>query len=135
MDNTATVEAIYAAFGRGDVPAILSQLHENVAWEQWAGHSAQEAGVPWLSARKGSAAVAGFFQVISTMKFHGFQVLSLMAGGNQVASEILLDVELPNGTRFQDEEMHLWTFDDQGKVTRFRHYIDTHKHMKAAGLL
>ena len=135
MDNTNTVQEIYAAFGRGDVPAILAHLHENVAWEQWDGNSAQKAGVPWLAAKSSPADVVGFFQVLGTMKFHGFDVLSLMAGGNQVASEIRLDVELANGARFQDEEMHLWTFDGQGKVTRFRHYIDTHKHMAAAGVL
>ena len=91
--------------------------------------------MPWLAAKSSPADVVGFFQVLGTMKFHGFDVLSLMAGGNQVASEIRLDVELANGARFQDEEMHLWTFDGQGKVTRFRHYIDTHKHMAAAGVL
>jgi ketosteroid isomerase-like protein len=29
--------------------------------------------------------------------------------------------------------MHLWTFNDAGKVTRLRHYTDTAKHLKAAG--
>ena len=57
-----------------------------------------------------------------------------MDGGHQIAAEITLDVTLANGNRFQDEEMHLWTFNDEGKVTRLRHYADTHKHMKAAGI-
>jgi len=135
MDNAGTVQAIYAAFGRGDVPAILAHLAEGVAWEQWTTeNSAQTAGIPWLAARKGPAEVVGFFEALSKLKFHEFQVLSVMAGGNQVASEIRFEVELPGGVRVRDEEMHLWTFDEQGKVTRFRHYLDTHKHMRAAGL-
>ena len=34
------------------------------------------------------------------------------------------------GERFQDEEIHLWTFDDSGKVTGLRHYADTAKHIR-----
>jgi hypothetical protein len=30
------------------------------------------------------------------------------------------------------EEIHLWTFDDSGKVAGLRHYTDTAKHIKAA---
>ena len=30
--------------------------------------------------------------------------------------------------------MHLWTFNDDGQVSRFRHYSDTTKHIHAAGL-
>ncbi len=134
MDNTSTVQSIYAAFGRGDVPAILAHLHEDVAWEHWTGNSAQKAGVPWLAAKHGAADVVSFFELIGTFQFHDFRVLSVMAGGNQVAAEIAVDIELPGGARFRDEEMHLWTFDEQGKVTRFRHYLDTHKVIHAAGL-
>ena len=134
MDNTSTVQSIYAAFGRGDVPAILAHLQVRVAWEQWQDHSAQKAGVPWLAARNGPAEAVAFFAVLSTMKFRHFQVLSLMAGGNQVAAEIQFEAELAGGAILRDEEMHLWTFDGDGKVTRFRHYADTHKHMRAAGV-
>jgi len=28
--------------------------------------------------------------------------------------------------------MHLWTFNDAGKVIRLRHYTDTAKHLQAA---
>jgi len=35
---------------------------------------------------------------------------------------------------YRDEEMHLWTFDANGKVIRLRHYTDTAKHIQAAGL-
>jgi ketosteroid isomerase-like protein len=32
-DNIATVQEIYAAFGRGDIPAILDRLAEDIDWE------------------------------------------------------------------------------------------------------
>jgi hypothetical protein len=31
-----------------------------------------------------------------------------------------------------DEELHLWTFDEDGRVVRLRHYRDTAKHIAAA---
>ena len=34
MDNVKTVQLIYEAFGRGDVPRILEQLSDDVACDQ-----------------------------------------------------------------------------------------------------
>jgi ketosteroid isomerase-like protein len=31
-DNVAVVRAAYAAFGRGDISAILELLHDDIAW-------------------------------------------------------------------------------------------------------
>jgi ketosteroid isomerase-like protein len=39
---------------------------------------------------------------------------------------------LPDGRRLRDEEMHLWTVNAAGRVTRFRHYLDTAKHIALA---
>jgi ketosteroid isomerase-like protein len=132
MSNLETVQAIYAAFGRGDVPFILEQLADDVAWEQWEDHSAQKAGVDHLLPRHGPGGAAEFFGVIGTFTFNDFQVLAFLDGGDQVGAEITLDVVLPNGTHLRDEEFHLWTFGADGKVTRFRHYVDTAKHIAAA---
>ena len=55
-----------------------------------------------------------------------------MEGGNQVAAETVIEAVLPNGNVLSDEELHLWTFDADGKVCRFRHYVDTAKHIAAA---
>lgn len=128
-----TVQQIYAAFGRGDVPAILAVLHDSVEWESWEDNSAQRAGVPWLRGGTGKGAVVEFFGVVGGMKINDFQVLGMMAGDAQVAVEVLLDATLPNGKRLRDEELHLWNFDAQGKVVRMRHYVDTGKHAAAAG--
>jgi uncharacterized protein len=50
-----------------------------------------------------------------------------------VVAEVRASFALPGGGRFADEEIHLWTFDDGGRVTRFRHYCDTAKHIAAVG--
>ena len=133
MGNAQTVQKIYEAFGTGDIPTILDQLSDDVAWESWADNAAQAAGVPWLEARKGKDGATEFFGVLQPMTFHEFSLLGVLEGGNQVAAELVIDIELPNGARVRDEEVHLWTFDNAGKVTRFRHYVDTAKHIAAAG--
>ena len=132
-DHVATVASIYEAFGRGDVPAILAALSEDVRWEEWADNRAQKSGVPWLQFRQGKAGALEFFAIAGQFKIHEFQVLSLLAGGDQVVAEVLIDTTVSTGVRYRDEELHLWTFDDAGKVVRLRHYVDTAKHISAAG--
>src|SRR5262245_17533399 len=131
MGNLATVQAIYQAFGTGDVPAILDQMADNVEWEHWEDNHAQNAGVPTLRARNGKAGVGEFFAVAATMAITDFQVLNVMEGGDQVAATIVIETDLPDGGHYRDEEIHLWSFDENGKVTSLRHYVDTAKHIAA----
>jgi ketosteroid isomerase-like protein len=131
--NADTIGGIYAAFGRGDIPAILATLADDVMWEDWRRpSSAQRAGVPHLVARRGPDEVADFFRVIGGWAFDEFQVLDVIGAGRQVAAEVVARWSMPNGGRVADEEIHLWTFDDAGKVARFRHYCDTARHIAAA---
>jgi uncharacterized protein len=132
MTPLEKVQTIYAAFGRGDVPAILDMVSDGVEWESWADNSAQRAGVPWMRRQHGKAGVAEFFQLVGRFAIHDFQVLSIMANDQQVAAEFVIDATPPGGRRYRDEEIHLWTFGADGKVTRLRHYTDTAKHMAAA---
>lgn len=132
-DNRKTVRDNYAAFGRGDVAAILATLAAEVAWEQWPDNGGQRAGVPWLLARRGVAEAAGFFDALRGLRFHGFAVDWLVAEGPRVVAHVSVDVEvLATGKRYRDEEIHLWTFDEAGRVASFRHYCDTAKHVAAA---
>ena len=111
---------------------IIDLMSDDVAWEDWADNSAQAAGVPWLRRRHGKAGVTEFFQLIAQFQIHDFKVLSVMANDRQVAAEFVIDATPPGGRRYRDEEMHLWTFGVDGRVTRLRHYTDTAKHIAAA---
>jgi uncharacterized protein len=133
-NHIATVKSIYEAFSQRNIPAIIDHLSEKVQWEQWADNSTQRAGVPWMQARKGKEGAQEFFMALANLRIVDFQVLSLMGNENQVAAEIIVEADVPAaGSHFRDEEMHLWTFDEQGKVIRLRHYLDTAKHIAAAG--
>jgi uncharacterized protein len=133
VSNLATVQGIYEAFGKGDVPAILDVLEDDVQWESWEDNSASNAGVPTMIPRKGRDEVVQFFEVAGQMEITDLQILNMMEGGNQVAVEFVLEANLPawGGGHYRDEEIHLWTFNDDGKVVRLRHYIDTAKHIAA----
>jgi uncharacterized protein len=132
-DNAATVADIYAAFARGDVPAILDRLTEDVAWDDWPDNFGQRAGVPHLTPRRGRAQVTEFFAVLGSYEVLEFAVLDIIGTGRQVVAEVRASFALPGGGRFADEEINLWTFDDEGRVVRFRHYVDTAKHSAAVG--
>lgn len=127
MNNVETVKAIYEAFGRGDVPFILNQLDENVTWEKWNDNTAQKADVPYMRERCNADGVLEFFVETGKLGITSFDVVSIMDGGNKVAVEFDIESE-----RFgREEEIHLWTFNNKGKVVGFRHYLDTAKHIAA----
>ncbi|MBL1075969.1 nuclear transport factor 2 family protein [Nocardia sp. 2] len=130
--NAEIVGSLYQAFGAGDIAHILDQLTDDIAWDaDWTANSAQLAGIAHMAARKGPAEVAEFFALLADWTFHDFTVLDVIGGGGQVVAEIRVDVTLPGGARITDDELHLWSFDENGKVTRFRHYADTAKHIAA----
>ncbi len=131
-DHLAKVGDIYAAFGRGDIPAILDALADDVRWEHWDDHTAQREGVSYLQPRTGRDGAAEFFAVIAPLTFHGFEVLGLAASDDMVVAEIRIDVSMPSGGRLRDEELHFWRFDADGRVCAMRHYVDTAKHIAAA---
>ena len=133
MSNLATVQSIYEAFGKGDVPSILDVLADDVEWESWEDNSAVKAAVPWMIPRHGKAEAAKFFETAGQMEIVDLQILAMMEGGDQVAVEFVLEARLPawGGGHYRDEEMHLWTFNADGKVSRLRHYTDTAKHIAA----
>lgn len=123
MSNIQTVQRIYEAFGRGDIPAILGQLAEDVAWE----YDKEDAGVPWLVPRRGRAEVAKFFEALAALDFQQFLPKTLLASGNVVVSlnDVAFTVKATGKRVVEEDEVHIWHFDAQGKVSRFCHKTDT----------
>lgn len=73
------------------------------------------------------AGVTEFFVEVGKMGVKMANVLAIMDGGNKFAVEFEIETE-----RFgYEEEIHLWTFNEAGKVIAFRHYLDTAKHIAA----
>jgi ketosteroid isomerase-like protein len=130
MGNRQIAQEIYEAFGRGDVPAILERLDEAVEWEY--GVSSTE--VPWLQPRRGREGAGEFFASLGALDFHRFTLKAIVEGeGGLVVA--LVDAEFTvkaTGKRVvEEDEAHVWYFDDRGRAVRFRHRVDTHQHERA----
>ncbi len=134
MSNNELVTRIYDAFLRGDIPFILDQVSESVDWETWDGrNTAQNAGIDYLLPRKGVAGTADFFaSVAANLEPLDFRVMAVIGDGDEVVVRVTTEWRvIPTGKTFVDEELHWWAFDAAGKVDRFRHYVDTAKHIAA----
>ena len=129
MSNVERVQAIYAAFGQGDVPTILGRLAEDVTWE----YGVNSTDVPWLQPRRGREEVGAFFQALTALEFTKFLPKAFFADDRTVI--VLLDVEAAvkaTGSKVvEEDQVHIWHFDQRGQVGRFRHRADTHQHWVA----
>lgn len=119
-----TVQSIYAAFGTGNVPAILERLADDVDWEM----GADDHGVPWLAPGRGRAHATRFFQTVGEeLEITAFAPKAFCEGPGCVVA--LVDIEARvrrSGRTFRErDEAHFWFFDAAGRVVAFRHRVDT----------
>ncbi len=128
MSNLTAIQEIYAAFGRGDVPGILQHLAEDVEWEY--GGSTE---VPWLETRHGRNGAAEFFAALAALEISHFRVKLVLEGPGVVVVLVDLEatVEATGRPIREEDEVHIWYFNDQAQVTRFRHRVDTAQHAAA----
>ena len=132
--NLSVVGGIYEAFGRGDIEGIVGQIAEDCAWESWLDNHGQNAGLPPMKPRHGRNGVADFFEYVATMQIEDFQVLDMLASDRQVVVEVQITIAMPDGSSVTDEELHLYSLDNEGRINRMRHYVDTAKQIKSYGL-
>ena len=119
MSNVRTVQDIYTAFSRGDIPAILETLADDVDWDY--GYRVAPNPVPWLQAQRGTAGVARFFESLTELEFHRFVPKAVLEGPGLVVA--LTDVEATVKETAKPiveiDEVHIWHFKDEGKVAGF----------------
>lgn len=94
----------------------------------------QKAGLPPMEPRHGREGVAEFFGYVATMQIQDFQVLDMLASDRQVVVEVQISIAMADGSTLTDEELHLYSLNEEGKIGRMRHYVDTAKQIKAYGL-
>ncbi|HJQ55983.1 MAG TPA: nuclear transport factor 2 family protein [Vineibacter sp.] len=120
--HSDTVKAMYDCFGRGDIAGVLARLDPDIEWEHdWGGPT-----LAMYSPRRGRAEVPGFFESLAAFEFKRFEPVAFLEAGDMVSVPIQVElVYRPNGGRYRDLEMHLWTFGADGLARRFRHFADT----------
>ena len=120
--NVKTVQKIYDCFGNGDVHGILSKLDNDVVWI----HPGDPAILPFAGKRKGLAAVTGFFQQVGqNLQFNVFQPSNFRQDGNTVSNDLHQEATIisKNATYSLDAVFN-WTFNAEGKVTRWEYSGD-----------
>lgn len=120
--NVAHVKDLYAAFGRGDVAAIVAGLSPEVDWQS----VGRKTDYPVFGPRKGATAVQEFFQLVAeNEEFAEFSPREFYAADDKVF--VLGTYRLTmkrTGKPVACEWAHVFTLRD-GKVTRWREHTDT----------
>jgi len=120
--NVEFVKGLYAAFGRGDVPAVLAGFADDIEWHE-------ALGMPYGGVyRGGDAVVQNVFGPITT-DVEGFAVTpeEFVGSGETIAAVVrYTGTGKVTGKTLDVPVVHLWEISD-GKLTRFRQFIDTVK--------
>jgi uncharacterized protein len=119
--NVDVVQRNYEAVGRGDIPAVLDLLTDDVEWTLQ-GPSV----IPFAGTRRGREGVAEFFSLLGeNLEFQQFEPREFVAKGDTV---VVLGYERslvkPTGRTFEQEWAHVYTLRD-GKIAKGRFIEDT----------
>ena len=124
-----TIQAIYSAFGKGDVPAILASLAPDAEFS-FAGGSPN---VPWHGPWRGPEGIQRFFTAMGEgVEFKTFEPLDFAAGTDTVAVRLHLVYEVRRSKRVVDEHQVHWWVLRNGKVIALTHFEDTAQVVAAA---
>lgn len=117
-ENVDTIRGIYDAFARGDIPAIIDQLADDVAW-----HSPET--LPWGGDERGHEGVLAFFgRLGGAVDELVPDVRTFIDGGDHVTVLGTHHGRAKGGAPFEAEWAMVWRLRD-GKVVEFRDYVDT----------
>lgn len=116
-----SVQNLYAAFGRGDLPFILDRLAEDVEW----GYPGPDT-IPYAGRFQGRNAVAGFFAKLGeSVEFQAFEPRTFLSEGGTV---VVLGRERGSARRtgraFDVDWAHVFVL-REGKVASFVEYTNT----------
>ena len=123
MSNIQFAKDIYAAFGRGDVPAVLAAFDAEIQWREAEGNPYQPDGTPWTGPQTIleklfvmlGAEWEGFTVNVQTLHDAGeYVVMEGRYTGTYKASNKGIDAQVCHVLRFRD-----------GKLLSFQQYVDT----------
>jgi hypothetical protein len=116
--NVSTISELYAAFGRGEIPAVLAAMSPDADWQApasifgAAGHAHGPDGIGQFF-----GGLSGYFSELHV------EPKELIDGGDKV---VAIGQHTGSGAKgsFQASFVHVWTLRD-GKVTAFMEVADT----------
>jgi ketosteroid isomerase-like protein len=119
--NLQIMKEAYAAFGRGDIAAVLSVQDPNTELE-----SAGPKDIPWAGSFRGHEGAKRYFAAIEAeAEIDAFEPHTFLAQGDKV---VVLGFEKVRAKRtgrsYEIHWVHAFTLSN-GKITKFREYCDT----------
>ena len=121
--NVEFVKDVYGAFARGDVPAVLGAFAEDIEWFE-------AEGMPYGGVYRGPEAVAQNVFGPITEDVDGFALVTgeFIASGETVAAVVrYTGTGKASGKPLDVPAVHVWDI-REGKLARFRQFIDTAKY-------
>jgi uncharacterized protein len=120
-ENLKTVQAIYEAFGRGDVGAILDKLTDDVDWAVEPNGTA-----PWNGLRRGKDEVASFFKAIAeNSEVTEFTPLAFASNDTDVMTVVRYGFRVPATGKSGAMDLHHWFRFRDGNIYLVRGTEDT----------
>jgi ketosteroid isomerase-like protein len=128
MSNLPRLKQLYEAFRVRDIATFLKGVREDVDW-QYGGNSTN---VPWLIEGKGHAGVLAYIKAFAQTEV-SFTTKTFLEEGRVCVALLDIDVLVKaNGKTIHEEDAaHIFHFDENGLVQRFRSRADTAAHEKA----
>jgi ketosteroid isomerase-like protein len=121
QQNVKVVQGAYAAYGRGDIPALLENLSENVEWIL-----PGEGLIPQAGVYEGHDGVARFFQTLSeTTEFSAFDPREFVAQGDRVIVLGSYRGGVKATGRWFESDWAMSFLLRDGKIIKFQEYTDT----------
>ena len=119
--NVKTVQELYTAFGRGDIPFILNALAEDVEWHEPPGGEA-----PFKGVYRGRDGVGQFFTWLAeAVEVEAFEPREFYPGNDAVVALGRYRFRSrKTGKAYETGWAMVWRFRD-GKVARFEIYKDS----------
>ncbi len=122
-DNVQLIQGAYEAFGRGDIPAVLAILDENIVW-----HTPEV--LPQHASVNGRDDVLGFFQKLGSI----WQDFNLEIRDFCASDDHVCVIGRATGKRDGADDgygfVHYWTVRD-GVCVHFDEYVDPSSKMVA----
>ncbi|MFO1015688.1 MAG: nuclear transport factor 2 family protein [Caulobacteraceae bacterium] len=122
--NIELVQAVYAAFGRGDVEFIIGALADDVSWAV----NGREGDYPTFGVKRGKAGVTAFFAYIGANEnFSDFSPQGFFSDADRVFVEGHAAYTVTGTGKSVDTNfLHVFTITG-GKITGFVEYFDTYQ--------
>ena len=132
MSAVDVIAGLYDAFGRGDIPAVLGAMDQEIHWYEAENNPYRPDGEPCV----GPEAVLNdlFMKLPEDWDDFAVRPHTFHAAGNVVVVEARYGgTHRATGRPLDTQVCHIWTLQD-GKVTKFQQYLDTVGFQAAMGI-